>query len=63
MSDEAPFVPSDLYRVLDGVDNGKARRIVEAFSAVARETGGEITVENYLKPLQAKLRQAYGLDY
>jgi hypothetical protein len=31
--------------------------------AVAKETGGEITVESYLQPLQAKLRQVYGLDY
>jgi glycosyltransferase involved in cell wall biosynthesis len=30
---------------------------------VAKETNGEITVESYLKPLQAKLREAYGLDY
>jgi len=38
-------------------------RLSKEPEAVARETGGEITVENYLKPLQAKLRQAYGLDY
>ena len=30
---------------------------------VARETGGEITRENYLLPLQARLRAHYHLDY
>lgn len=30
---------------------------------VARETEGAVTVENYLRPLQEKLRAAYGLTY
>jgi glycosyltransferase involved in cell wall biosynthesis len=30
---------------------------------VARETDGAVTVENYLRPLQARLRAAYGLGY
>ena len=31
--------------------------------SVIRETGGVITLESYLKPLQTRLRQSYHLDY
>jgi hypothetical protein len=32
-------------------------------TSVFRESRGSITVENYLEPLQAKLRATYQLDY
>jgi glycosyltransferase involved in cell wall biosynthesis len=38
-------------------------RLAQDPEGVARETEGAVTRENYLQPLQDKLRAAYGLDY
>ena len=38
-------------------------RLEHEESAVIRETSGKVTRESYLKPIQEKLRAAYGLDY
>lgn len=38
-------------------------RLEHEENAVIQETGGEVTRETYLKPLQARLRESYGLDY
>lgn len=38
-------------------------RLAKEPDAVARETEGAVTRENYLEPLQALLRRTYGLDY
>jgi hypothetical protein len=36
---------------------------VHKATSLFRESRGSITVENYLEPLQAKLRATYQLDY
>jgi glycosyltransferase involved in cell wall biosynthesis len=38
-------------------------RLEKNSASVSRETSGAVTCENYLKPLQALLRQTYQLDY
>lgn len=38
-------------------------RLEHEENAVIQETGGEVTRATYLWPLQAKLRESYGLDY
>jgi glycosyltransferase involved in cell wall biosynthesis len=38
-------------------------RLAKEWAAVARETDGAVTRENYLEPLQALLRKTYGLTY
>ena len=38
-------------------------RLAKEAGAVARETGGVVTRENYLHPLRALLRKTYGLSY
>lgn len=38
-------------------------RLVKEAEAVARETDGAVSRERYLEPLQALLRNTYGLDY
>jgi hypothetical protein len=38
-------------------------RLIKKDAAVARETCGAVTAENYLGPLQARLREEYELDY
>lgn len=38
-------------------------RLARDAGGVARETGGAVTPQTYLEPLQAKLREAYGLEY
>lgn len=38
-------------------------RLFKETSTVDKETGGAVTRENYMHPLQEKLRKAYNLDY
>ena len=38
-------------------------RLEHEEAAVILETGGQVTRESYLKPLQARLRTLYGLQY
>ena len=38
-------------------------RLLKTPDSMARATNEEVTRENYLEPLQAKLRAAYGLEY
>lgn len=54
---ETPTVTAGVFHAWHGTRLNKNR------ASVLRDSGGAITPENYLAPLQAKLRGAYQLDY